>query len=106
MNLASGALLLVLYLLVGGTVGVLALMMAVIGIALALMNGIPVRLGLIDNDGYNALSLHNNPEAIRAFWLQMKINEQITKGVRLKDMPADWFTVPSDEAMQNYGFRS
>lgn len=101
MNLVSGALLLVLYLLVGGTVGVLALMMAVIGFALALMNGIPVRLGLIDNDGYNALSLHNNPEAIRAFWVQMKMNEQIAKGVRLKDMPPEWFTIPSDEAMQN-----
>ena len=77
------------------------LMFAVIGFILALMNGIPMRLGTVDNDGYNAFSLTRNAEAMRSFWVQMKTNEQIAKGVRLKDLPDEWFAVPSDEAMKN-----
>lgn len=74
---------------------------AIIGYALALMNGIPMRLGLIDNDGYNAIELTRTPKALKAFWRQLKINEQVAKGVKLKDMPAEWFEIPSDEDMQN-----
>ena len=33
--------------------------------------------------------------------MQMKVVEETTKGVRLKDMPSEWFTVPADEAMSN-----
>ena len=73
----------------------------VMGIAFALTNGIPMQVGPISNDGHNALSLGKNPKAMRAFWLQLKINEQQAKCVRLKDMPASWFTVPADEDMNN-----
>lgn len=76
-------------------------MMTVVGVGFALVNGVPLRAGTIDNDGYNALSSSKNPEAVRAFWLQMKINEQISQGVRLKDMPGEWFVMPSQEAMKN-----
>jgi len=76
-------------------------MFAIIGFAFALINGIPMRMGTIDNDGYNALSLGKDPAALLAFWVQMKISEQTTAGVRLKDMPEEWFEVPSDEAMGN-----
>ncbi len=79
----------------------LLIMLAVIGVALALMNGIPMRMGSVDNDGYNAFSLGRSKEAQRAFWIQMKVNEQIANGVRSKDMPDEWFEVPSDEAMKN-----
>ncbi len=82
-------------------VSVLLLMLAVIGVAFAFVNGIPMRLGVVDNDGYNALALGKNSEALRSFWLQMKINEQIVKGVRIKDMPDQWFYVPAAESMKN-----
>ena len=29
------------------------------------------------------------------------MNEQIAKGVRLKDMPEEWFALPDEEGMQN-----
>ena len=74
---------------------------ASVGIMTALMNGIPMRLGTVDNDGYNAFALAKNKEAMEAFWVQLKVNEQITRGVRLKDMPDEWFDVPKDEAMKN-----
>lgn len=74
---------------------------AVIGFMIAIMNGIPMRTGTVDNDGYNAFALSKNKEAVKAFWIQLKVNEQNSKGIRLKDMPAEWFTVPTDEAMKN-----
>ena len=79
----------------------LCMEMAVIGAAYGLINGIPLRLGAVDNDGYNALSLGKSREARRAFWLQLKINEQIARGVRLRDMPDEWFETPEAEAMKN-----
>lgn len=102
MNVLFSALCLVLLLLTPSAFADAALgMTAIIGIAFALINGIPMRMGTIDNDGYNALSLGKDPAALRAFWLQMKISEQTTAGVRLKDMPAEWFRIPEDEAMGN-----
>ena len=75
--------------------------LALIGIAFAFMNGVPLHLGPADNDGANALALMRNEEAVRAFWLQLKANAEASSGRRLRDMPDDWFTVPDDSAMNN-----
>lgn len=102
-NLASTVIFFCLHLLCRNTVWWLAdtcMIVAIIGATFALVNGIPMRLG-VDNDGRNALSIGKNPQALRAFWLQMKVNEQIAGGVRLKDMPEEWFEMPTDEAMKN-----
>ena len=103
MNLIASSVFFCLYLSLpaGSIASVLCLIATVIGVVLALTNGIPIRTGTVDNDGYNALSLGKNKEAMRAFWMQLKINEQLTKGIRLKDMPDEWFAVLADEAMQN-----
>lgn len=81
-------------------VNTFCVMVALMGIAFALMNGIPMR-GAVNNDGYNVLALGRSPQALRAFWLQMKINEHVAAGERLRDMPDDWFLLPSDEDMKN-----
>ena len=75
--------------------------LALIGIAFAFMNGVPLHLGPADNDGANALALMRNEEAVRAFWLQLKANAEASSGKRLRDMPDDWFSVPDDSAMNN-----
>jgi len=77
------------------------LIFAAVGLITAMLNGIPMRLGTVDNDGYNALASLKSKEATEAFWIQLKVSEQCSKGIRLKDMPAEWFTVPTDEAMKN-----
>lgn len=77
------------------------LVFALVGFASAMLNGIPLHIGGIDNDGYNAFALANNTEAVKALWNQLKVAEQSAKGIRIKDMPSEWFTVPSDEAMKN-----
>ena len=71
------------------------------GFALALMNGVPMRFGMVDNDGYNALALRKNSDALRSCWVQMKVNEQMAQGVRVKDMPEEWFFVPTPDQMKN-----
>ena len=77
------------------------LMSALIGLVYTLVNGIPLRLGAVDNDGHNALSLGKDPAALRAFWIQMKMAAMQAQGVRLKDMPEEWFEPPDEKGMQN-----
>ena len=103
MNIITGTLFLGLFFVFSDMafLSTVVLMLAVIGYIFALVNGIPMRLGGVDNDGYNAFSILRSREAARAFWVQLKANEQVTKGVRLKDMPEAWFAVPSDEEMKN-----
>ncbi len=102
-NIVLGILFLAGYLLCTyvSFISLILLAFAVVGFISAMINGIPMRLGAVDNDGYNAFALSKNKEAVEAFWFQLKVNEQCAKGVRLKDMPAEWFTVPTDEAMKN-----
>ncbi len=77
------------------------ILFASMGVLLALTNGIPLRIGQVDNDGANTVSLRKNEKARYAFWLQLEINGRIANGERLKDMPAEWFVLPSDEEMKN-----
>ncbi len=103
MNVIVSSVLFVLY-FAGNRSSVLSIMFllaACVGIGIALMNGIPMRMGPVDNDGYNAISLGKNPEALRSFWIQMKVNQHVSMGVRLKDMPDEWFEIPLDEQMNN-----
>ena len=103
MNIIFSTIFLVCFFLLNGVsvlTGIL-LLFSLFGYSLAILNGVPMRMGAIDNDGYNAISLTKDAEAREAFWMQMKVVEETTKGVRLRDMPPEWFTVPTDEAMSN-----
>ena len=73
----------------------------IIGIGYALVNGIPLKLGTINNDGRNALDLGKDEEALYSFWLQLKVAEEQSKGTRLKDMPKEWFNMPSEKGLAN-----
>lgn len=79
----------------------LLLVTAAVGLGIALMNGIPLHMGVMDNDGMNVVTLRRDAEAMRSFWIQMKVNELQTQGVRLRDMPEAWFALPEkmDDAM-------
>ncbi len=72
-----------------------------LGLVFFFLNGLPLNLGNIANDGYNVFSLGKNKEAIKALWITLKINDMNTKGIRLKDMPEEWFYIPSDEGLKN-----
>ena len=103
MNLLTGAIFLALSFLLPelSFVSVFFMLLALVGVVFAIMNGVPLHMGPVDNDGCNALSLMRSQEARHAFWIQMKANELMSGGMRLRDMPEEWFAVPDDEAMRN-----
>lgn len=72
-------------------------LLALTGLALGIVNGLPLHLGPADNDGCNVLSLLRSRAAVRAFWVQMKVNESTSRGIRPRDMPEEWFALPEDE---------
>ena len=71
------------------------------GLLFALTNSIPFANNLLSNDGKNALMLTKSNTARRSFWLQLKINELLSGGMRPKDIPEEWFAVPADHEMKN-----
>ena len=79
----------------------LLMMCALVGLMTALTNGIPMHAGPVDNDGYNILSLKRSEEAVKGFWLQLKAAGQNALGVRLRDMPEEWFFMPSRAMIKN-----
>lgn len=103
MNLLSAAVFLGIGLLLRGVpfVSSFFTIMAAIGVIYAVLNGVPLRNGLVSNDGCNAAELRKNKDARKSFWVQLKVNDKIAKGMRLKDMPEEWFEIPSDEGMKN-----
>ena len=102
-NVAVSALFLGLYFITKDIriVPMLCMLMVIMGMGTAITNGVPMRLQGIDNDGRNALSMKQDPSAVRSFWIQLKISEQVARGVRLRDMPEEWFVVPDDAAMKH-----
>ena len=84
-----------------GLLRIFYLFLALFGAVMALTGGIPMQANGVDNDARNAILLHCRPEARDAFYRQMQIMEQTANGVRLRDMPEEWFEMPSPEGMQN-----
>lgn len=79
----------------------LLFMCGFMGIVEALINGIPIRTELICNDGQNVVSILKSEKAADAFCLQLKMNEKIGNGIRLKEMPKEYFIMPAEEEMSN-----
>lgn len=77
------------------------LALALAGGLIAMINGVPMRLQMVNNDGYNVWEATRNQDTLRAFDLQLKITERLLEGQRLKDMPNEWFVLPEDTAMKN-----
>lgn len=70
--------------------------LALVGVAFALTNGLPLTVGGVNNDGKNLRAAGESPDALRAFWVILKIGEAQADDLRVKDMPAAWFAVPAD----------
>lgn len=79
----------------------LLLICALTGLVMALTNAVPLRMGAVDNDGYNIRAMQESKEAVRALWVQLKVAALNAEGVRLKDMPEEWFAPPTRIAMKN-----
>ena len=63
----------------------------VAGALMAATNGIPMKAGMVDNDGRNAVRSLHEEDVRTGFYRQLQINAALTDGQRLRDMPAEWF---------------
>lgn len=69
---------------------------AMFGILLALVNGIPMKVGGVSNDGNNVLYLNKNKKAKEAFVYQLIANAFIQEGKRPKELPSEYLTFDTD----------
>ena len=90
MNILS-ALLHVPLLFTPGIVRIYAICMLVVGLYFGLLNGIPLRVTGIDNDGMNIRRMKNDPTLRTVVFRQLQINAAHSAGTRLRDMPDTWF---------------
>ena len=72
------------------------------GLYIAITNGIPMNTEFICNDGGNVAAMSKSEDARRAMWVELKINELGRDGVSLKDMPEEYFEIPSEEKLSNH----
>lgn len=63
------------------------------GLVCFISNGIPMKIGGIANDGYNILAISKDKFIKYCFYIQLKVNGLLYKGIRMKDMPIEWFYV-------------
>jgi hypothetical protein len=68
---------------------------------LAIINGIPLKIAGLANDGYNVYSLGKDLYALRSIWIQLTVNALLTEGVRLRDMPEEWFAFDREKSLNN-----
>lgn len=64
-------------------------------------NGIPVIIGGMPNDGLNAYVLAKDKASKTAFFNQLRVADAQVRGIRLSDMPDEWFFVPGDVPTKN-----
>lgn len=104
LNFGLGMLCLVLYwqLPVVALLSEFLLFNFVVGISLAIMNGVPLRINGIANDGYNILAMKKSAATRRVFWIVLRINYSLQSGMRYRDMPAEWFELPNDLDLENH----
>ena len=76
-------------------------LMALAGFISAATNGIPLRLGIVNNDGSNARELYKNEEAMRVFHNQFMTMAALSDGKPLSEMPEEWFFMPSEAGFKN-----
>lgn len=67
----------------------------------ALFNVIPMKTKTGRTSGHITLELSRDPRALRARWINFKLLEEYSRGVLMKDMPSEWFHVPTADEMEN-----
>lgn len=82
-------------------VRILLICLAIVGALLGPMNAIPFANEAIQNDGKNILCIRRSIHARRAFWVQMRLAAEVARGVRVRDLPDEWFAPFPDAELNN-----
>ena len=91
----------VLFLAGSPLVRVFAGALVLLGIWMAGTNLIPMRLGGVANDGYNAKNLGKDPLALQCSCVQLWIIQSLQEGYSSADMPEEWFALPPGADLRN-----
>ena len=78
------------------------IILAFVGVAIALLNGIPLMAGGVSNDGNNILMLWRQPELRVIMAHSLQIVGMISRGKRLQEMPTEWFASNPVNTQSNY----
>ena len=74
-----------------GVLRIYAICMIVVGLYFGILNGVPMRVQGIDNDGMHIKSMRLDPTLRTVIFRQLQINAAQSAGRRLRDMPEEWF---------------
>ena len=74
---------------------------AITGFILFINNGIPMRTPFIQNDGQNVIDISKSEQANRSFAIQLLVSESQTRGIKISDMPEEWFIYPNQYELDN-----
>ena len=69
----------------------------------AMLNLSPTATSL-PSDGYHIKEIMDDKENVRFIWLSMKILEESHKGIRLSEMPDEWFEISDGDAVDSLTF--
>ena len=72
------------------------LLFALVGLVLAMLNGIPLKIGGISNDGKNVQFLDKDIHSKKAFINQLTIHALTQQGTRPRDIPNEYLTFTTD----------
>lgn len=86
---------------IGFSLNVILVLFAIAGFFAALTNGIPFKIAGIANDAYNVKSMIKDDEAKRGFYLQLRVNGLLSKGMRFKDMDYTLFELKEGSDISN-----
>lgn len=78
----------------GAVMREIVVVFCVVSLFVILLNGIPMKAGGLGNDAYNMMKLRDDTEGKRGVVMQLRSNALMQNGIRPKDMPAEWFTLP------------
>ena len=82
-------------------INLILVMIIIICITVIITNGIPLKIGGIANDGYNILAISKDDFIKYCFYIQLKVNGLLSKGIRVKDMPIEWFYLKDGTDLNN-----
>lgn len=85
----------------GSFLNIFSYLIIVFNLIFILLNGIPMKLNGLPNDGYNVFLANKDTLAREGFYLTLKINGLLTEGMRYKDMPHEWFILPAEADLSN-----
>lgn len=76
-------------------------MMAIVGFGLAALNGIPININGMPNDGMQAVMLRKDMMTKRVLFTLLRAYALVQNGIRPRDLPAEWFDYELDKGNIN-----